>query len=260
MLSNFKLRALAKLKRNLPIVFAVRIVNKYIRKIAFLTHRFQYKVEWSIDNPEHYEHYMDLYYQWKKTRNSFPMERGVFSSYALKGMSSNPGNTLDLCCGDGFYAYYFYSLNSSKVTAIDFDPLAIKTARLFHHSNNIEFLQGDIRFDIPKGPFDNVIWDAAIEHFTEEEIGQLMDRIKSVLTPAGILSGYTIKEPEHNGKHLHQHEYEFHNEEDLGRFLSPHFKNVQILTTRFPERTNYYFYASDANLPLAENSTYMVKD
>ena len=260
MLSSTKLRILAKVKKKLPLVMAVRIFNEYLRKITFWTHRFQYKVEWSIDNPEHYEHYMDLHYQWKRSRNSFPMERGVFSSYALTGMKGNLGETLDLCCGDGFYSYYFYSLNSSKVTAIDFDPLAIKTARIFHSAKNINFIEGDIRREIPEGPFNNVIWDAAIEHFTESEITQLMSKIKAVLTPAGILSGYTIQEPEHAGKHLHQHEYEFHNEIDLGRFLSPHFKNVQILTTVFPQRTNYYFFASDGGLPFDDTAVYSVRN
>ena len=187
------------------------------------------------------------------------MERGVFSSYALMGMRGSLGNTLDLCCGDGFYSYYFYSLNSSKVTAIDFDPLAIRTAKFFHSAQNINFLEGDIRSYIPEGPFDNIIWDAAIEHFTEDEINQLMSRIKSVLKPNGILSGYTVQEPEHDGKHLHQHEYEFHSEEDLGRFLAPHFKNLQILTTKFPQRTNYYFFASDDALPFGTSAIYSLQ-
>jgi len=186
------------------------------------------------------------------------MERGVFSSFALRGMSGVPGKTLDLCCGDGFYSYYFYSLNSETVTSIDFDPLAIKTAKSFHSSKNIEFILGDIRRDLPNGPFDNIIWDAAIEHFTEDEIFSLMTRIKSILKPGGILSGYTIKEPEHEGKHLHQHEYEFHSEEDLGRFFAPYFKNVQILTTVFPQRTNFYFFASDETLPFNSRNIYSI--
>ena len=142
------------------------------------------------------------------------------------------------------------------VTAIDFDSLAIKTAKKFHKSTNINFILGDIRKNIPDGPFDNIVWDAAIEHFTETEIVSLMARIKECLEPRGILSGYTIQEPQNNGKHLHQHEYEFHNAEDLGRFLSPHFKNVQILSTVFPQRTNYYFFASDLTLPFNQNSMY----
>ena len=48
---------------------------------------------------------------------------------------------------------------------------------------------------------------------TEEEIENLMPNIKSRLTIDGILSGNTIVEKNHGheGKMLHQHEYEFKN-------------------------------------------------
>jgi hypothetical protein len=39
---------------------------------------------------------------------------------------------------------------------------------------------------MPEGIFDNVIWDAAIEHFTEEEIDGIMKNIKARLKPNGI--------------------------------------------------------------------------
>lgn len=174
------------------------------------------------------------------------MQRGVFSSIAM----NVGGDTLDLCCGDGFNAYYFYSIKSKKVIGIDFASEAIRWARRNFRTQNLEFIVGDIRNDIPVGLFDNIVWDAAIEHFTETEISDLMGRIKSSLKPTGTLSGYTIVEKEH-GKinHLHQHEYEFQNKEDLARFLTPHFKNVQVFTTNSPERVNLYFYASDGLLP-----------
>lgn len=97
------------------------------------------------------------------------------------------------------------------------------------------------------------MWDAAIEHFTQDEISQIMFNIKSNLAPDGILSGYTIKESESGHKHLHQHEYEFHDKEDLARFLTPKFKNVHVFETIFPERTNLYFYATDGKLPFEQN-------
>ena len=81
-------------------------------------------------------------------------------------------------------------------------------------------------------------------------LADLMGTIKSRLKPNGILSGYTIIEPEHGGKHLHQHEYEFHDKADLARFLEPWFKNVQVLQTDHPGRQNLYFWASDAALPM----------
>ncbi len=244
--SQVKSIILKFLKTLLPIVRISRTLSKISRKIAYQTHRIQMFLEWTTDNPEHFDHNIDLYYKWRRDQQSFPMERGVWSSLALRG----DGNTLDLCCGDGFYSFYFYSSKSKQITAIDFEPKAIQAGKQNFSLTKIKYVLGDIRKDIPAGPFDNIVWDAAIEHFTENEIISLMTRIKTVLTPSGILSGYTIVEDHaHNRKRLHQHEYEFHSKEDLARFLTPYFKNVMVAQTTFEDRENLYFYASDELLP-----------
>jgi SAM-dependent methyltransferase len=240
-------------------VSLVRFNNRILRKISRLFHKIQFLLEWRLSNPEYFEHQMDLNYQWHNSRAAYPMERGVFSSFALKNDNPPSGTTLDLCCGDGFYSYYFYSKRSKSVIGIDFDPVAIKFARKnYNEAGNINYIVGDIRKDIPDGPFDNIVWDAAIEHFTESEIESLVGRIKSVLKADGILSGYTIVEPADGGKHLHQHEYEFHDKEDLARFLSPHFKNVQVFSTTYPDRINLYFYASNSLLPFDRSNSLVI--
>ncbi len=150
-------------------------------------------------------------------------------------------------------------MRAKHVTAIDFDREAIRWAKRNYKSPNLTFCIGDIRTDIPDGLFDNIVWDAAIEHFSETEITALMSRIKSVLTPSGTFSGYTIVEPAGRGKHLHQHEYEFHSKKDLARFLTPYFKNVHVFQTVFPSRTNLYFYATDGTLPFDQVSSLFVK-
>lgn len=237
--------SLSLAKKLTPILPLTKFFASVSRKLAYFAHRAQFFVEWGTDNPEYFNHHLDLYYLWKKTGNSLPMERGVHSSIALSG----GGATLDLACGDGFYSNYFYALNSRHVIGVDFDPAAIKTAKKNQILENVEFILGDIREDIPDGPFENIVWDAAIEHFTELEIVNLVARIKQVLTEGGILSGYTITEAPGDAKHLHQHEYEFRDKEDLLRFLSPHFENVHVYETVFPNRTNLYFYATDGLLP-----------
>lgn len=248
------------IKKRLHLVNLSRFLNRQIRTFVRLVHKIQFIIEWRVDNPEYFEHQMDLNWKWHETRISYFMERGVFSSFALKNDDPPSGSTLDLCCGDCFYSYYFYSRRSAQVTAIDFDPEAIKFAKKnYKNAENIQFLIGDIRRDIPDGPFDNIIWDAAIEHFTELEIKNLLNRIKTVLKSDGTLSGYTIVEPEQGGKHLHQHEYEFHDKEDLARFLSPHFKNVHIFSTTFSDRVNLYFYASDSILPFERSNSIVVR-
>jgi len=204
-------------------------------------------IQWRIlPQPEHFDHYIDLFYQWRASRNSQWVERGVFGGLALK----SDGQVLELACGDGFNARNFYSLRSKSVTACDFDPSAIRTAKQKNPAPNITYLLADIRTAMPQGSFDTVVWDAAIEHFTPDEIKKVLNDIKHRLKTGGTLTGYTIVEKKNGTKSLEHHEYEFKNKEDLARFLTPHFKNVTVFETLYPDRHNLYFWASDGDLPL----------
>jgi SAM-dependent methyltransferase len=202
-------------------------------------------VEWGLaPQPEWFDHCIDLYYQWHQERNPLWLERGCFNLLALR----DQGKILELCCGDGFNACHFYSLRAEQVIAVDFDPRAIEHARQVNAAPNVLFEVCDIRRQMPQGSFDNIIWDAAIEHFTPVEIETVIRTICARLGKNGILSGYTIVERQ-NGKHLSHHEYEFKSKEDLMRFLVPYFKKVKVFETKYPSRHNLYFYASDGLLP-----------
>lgn len=215
------------------------------RRWVSSAHRRLMAIQWSLSpQPEFFDHHIDLFYQWLATRNSLWLERGVFGNLVLNG-----GRVLELACGDGFNARNFYSLRSESVIACDFDPKAIKSAKSRNKAHNIEYLLADIRTEMPEGKFENVIWDAAIEHFTPDEIVKILDSIKSRLTDDGILSGYTIVEKADRTKSLSHHEYEFKSKEDLLRFFSPHFRNVTVFETEYPGRHNLYFWASDGVLP-----------
>lgn len=238
-------------KKIFPLLALAKANSRFTRVLSSGAHHFQFLVEWGVDNPEYFDHYLDQFYAWRKTRNSLPWERGVYSGFALQAttVDGKKPTVLDLCCGDGFLTYHFYSLVAESVVGVDFDPRAIKFANRRNKADNISYVLGDIRTDIPEGQFNNIVWDAAVEHFTEAETQALMATIKSRLAPDGILSGYTILEGDGGAHHLHQHEYEFHDKEDLARFFTPHFKHVQVFETTFPNRTNLYFYATDSKLP-----------
>ena len=204
-------------------------------------------VQWGIPpQPEHFDQQINLYYQWLATRSSYWLERGVFSSLALKG-----GDVLELCCGDGFNARNFYSLRSRSVIACDFDPQAIRTARRKNQAPNIQYIEADIRINMPQGQFDNVIWDAAIEHFTQEEAYSILEHVKMRLAPGGILSGYTIVRRDDGRKMLSHYEYEFRDKNDLYEALRLHFREVTVFETRYSDRCNLYFWASDHIVPFA---------
>ncbi|MBA3685501.1 MAG: class I SAM-dependent methyltransferase [Planctomycetes bacterium] len=233
--------------RLLGLRIAIRWLNCGLRRLVAFTHMIQYGLDWGArPRPEWYDHFIDQYWQWRARRLPYGWERGIFNLLAMKP----DAEVLELCCGDGFNAYHFYSIRARRIVSLDFDPRAIRHAKRNHRAKNVEFVVGDVRTAMPPGPFDHVVWDAAIEHFTEAEIADLMAQIRRRLKPAGMLSGYTIVEGEHLSHE--EHEYEFKSKQDLLRFLEPWFANVLVFETVYPGRHNLYFYASDGPLPFDE--------
>jgi SAM-dependent methyltransferase len=238
------------LARTLGARWILQQLNLLLRSLCSFTHHAQYFIEWKAPpNPEWFDHFIGQYYLWKKTGVPLSWERGIFSLLAIKDQAK----VLELCCGDGFNAHHFYAIRAAEITSIDFDPKAIKAAKRNFKGNGVKYLLGDIRKDIPKGLFDNVIWDAAIEHFTEEEIVLVLSTLKERLGTSGILSGYTIVESD-EGKSHHDHEYEFKSKKDLVKFLNQHFRRVRVFETIYPDRHNLYFFASNnGTLPFDDN-------
>lgn len=225
------------------------ILNKGVRALARFTHKVQFYLQWAIKpNPEWFDHFLDQYYQWPEKRSPLGWERGIYNLLALSPQSK----VLELCCGDGFNAYHFYSIRVDSILSLDFDPKAIQHAKRNFNANNVTYQCHDIREGLPKGPFTNVIWDAAIEHFTLEEISRILNEIKVIMGKSGILSGYTIVEREDGASH-DDHEYEFKSKADLQHLLSQFFKHFVVIETEFPDRTNLYFYASEAPITFLQD-------
>jgi len=238
------------INRVTPALPLVKALNWFLRRVVYGSHAVQFALEWGGNNPEYFDHHIDQYYLWRKRANSFMWERGVFGSIAIA-----PGDrVLDLCCGDGFFTFHFYSTNAAEIIGIDFDERAVRGARRNFRRDNLSFAVADIRDSLPDGPFDVVVWDAAIEHFTESEIGEILRRIAVLLGDSGVLAGYTIVATDDGQKHLDQHEYEFSSAAELDLLLRAFFRNVQVIKTSSAERDNLYFHASNGPLPLSEAS------
>lgn len=209
-------------------------------------HHRLFLAQWGIRPlPEFFDHKIGLYWSWKAKCAPHWLERGIFSLLAMK-----PGcKALELCCGDGFNAHYFYRARVGSMLAVDFDPKAIAHAKRNFPASNVTYQLADIRTLMPEGVFDNIVWDAAIEHFTETEITDLVANIKRRLTSIGILSGFTIVERLDGQKSLSHHEYEFKSKDDLARFFRRHFRNIRVFETIYSDRHNLYFWASDGVVP-----------
>jgi cyclopropane fatty-acyl-phospholipid synthase-like methyltransferase len=220
-----------------------------MRRLTGFGHKLQFEAQWRVDpTPEWFDHLIFQYWQWPALRNPMSLERGIFSMVPMQ----NGCRVLDLCCGGGFFAHHFFSSRASSVVSVDFDPEAIAHAKTNFRAPNVEYRCADIRTDMPEGAFDNIVWDAAIEHFTLEETAKIMLDIKRRLGRDGILSGYTIVEKA-MGKSLSHHEYEFKSKEELAGILKRSFANVLVFENisrdEFEDRHNLYFYASDGQLP-----------
>jgi SAM-dependent methyltransferase len=219
----------------------LRPTNAVLRAVTAKGHALQHFAEWEVPPPpEWYDHYLDLHWGWPKRGRGLFVERGVYGSLAIE----SDATVLELCCGDGFNARHFYAPRANRVIAVDFDPAAIGHAQRRNRHPKVQYLCADIRKEMPGGRFTNVIFDAAIEHFTEPEIDRLLADISERLGEEGVLAGYTLVARGTDKKHLEHHEREFTGKADLLQVLERAFPHVTIFETVHSERTNLYFYAA----------------
>lgn len=134
-------RALKKVM--VPFFEGAAVVTKALNAAV---HKGLYISEWFVDNPENFDHEIDLFWQWNARCLPYWLERGIYSVQALK-MFEDP-IVVELCCGDGFNAKHFYATSAKKVVACDFDKKIIKTAKKKNQRDNISFQIADIRYDI----------------------------------------------------------------------------------------------------------------
>lgn len=84
------------------------------------------KAEWCVEPPEYFDHEYDLYYLWEKTGASHWLERGVYNTLAIQQFKEPI--LVELCCGDGFNAEFFYAKLCKNVYACDYNKEAIAFA------------------------------------------------------------------------------------------------------------------------------------
>jgi 2-polyprenyl-3-methyl-5-hydroxy-6-metoxy-1,4-benzoquinol methylase len=203
--------------------------------------------DWSVPpTPEWFNHELDIAFfpQWRKPHF---FERGVYASEVAVGK-----RVLDLCCGDGAVAALFVARVAEEVLAVDFDRNAIAHAtKRWRDIRNVRYDVMDIRsLNVPAGYFDTVLWDAAIEHFTQAEMDAIMASIKRALKPDGLLHGSTIKRGD--SKQHDDHEYEFESLRELQSFLQSRFKHVVVFERVHQDRIAFYFRCCDVT-PSVDN-------
>lgn len=219
------------------LVVPLRWLNLAVRSLAAATHWLQYKVEGVIQPaPEWFDHELDAQWQWPRRGQAGFLERGVLASLTLPPAAT----VLDLCCGDGYYARRFYSSRVARVLAVDGNRDALRHARWFNSAPNISYRYCDITRGLPPGPFDAVVWNTAIHHFSRADAEAILTRIAVALRPGGPLVGHTVIEP---GSHYRYARQSFSDAEDLAHLLHSAFSHVCVRTTPQAGRLNLYFFA-----------------
>lgn len=235
------------LKRLFEPIF--RLFSALFKKLTYLSCGKWMYFSWLINPPENFSHDIDLYYQWKKTANPMWIERGFYNLIAINRFR-NP-IVVDLCCGDGFFDYYFYSYCAQRVYAFDIDKKIINQAVRQNAKSNIIYEVTDVMkisekmndYAAEREGVTNVIMDAAILYFTIEELDILIPQIKKILVKTGgIFSGHTILESE---TPFFQHKISFASAEELENFLNGYFSFVKVVEVIYPDRDCVYFYATD---------------
>jgi SAM-dependent methyltransferase len=245
------LRALVRVLGANNAINLIRTQNKLLRGLTTRSHSLQMRLEWEVlSHSNYFDHYLNLH-GWHSSQNPMWTERGCFNLLAMK----QGAKVLELCCGDGFNTYHYYSQRANKVVAIDQNEATIAHARTNHSADNIEYGLCNIIENLPVGEFDNVmefdnvIWDDAIAVFSRREISQILKLLKAKMKMDGVLSGCTHSiHPDAPNLYPHFKSF-FDSRDDLAALFSSDFKNVKVFETVYPSRHNLYFFASDGVLP-----------
>jgi len=248
-----------------PIIFP--IINFFAQIFSKITEKLYgllMLIEWGRDpSPEWMDHDQDYFYQSRSKGKTFFFERGtlpkIFASELIKDKRNIKNlNILDLCSGDGFYSQFFLHDIASNITMIDLDTEAIKRAKQrskrlkFLSKIKIDYIVEDIlktKLEVItennnlKEKYDLIIFNAAIEHFKEEQVSEIFESCKKILNKNGIVFGYTLVEDEDHV--FDHHELLFKTKEDLKNLVSKNFNNVECFQSLSETRHNLYFLAKN---------------
>ncbi|MDD5005700.1 MAG: class I SAM-dependent methyltransferase [Candidatus Omnitrophica bacterium] len=191
-------------------------------------------------NPPHWgDHRIDLF-TWPERLNSHWVERGIYSKELMRPDSK----VLDIGCGDGFYAKYFYASAASTIDCLDIDQTAIKHAKKYNSHPKIRYFNLDaIKQSFPSSDYDVVCLDGSLAHFSSEELKILLEKIKKCLATNGVLVGY--EEMEKEAIKSWDHKMVFSKKNDFEELFSPFFKYIKCIYLESPGRLNMYFRCSD---------------
>ena len=97
------------------------------------------------------------------------------------------GNVLDVGCGSGSWVDIFAKRYNS-VIGVDQSNVMVKAANeKLGHLSNIKIINGDVRNDLPKGPFDLIFLGGLCMYLKDTDVVELLEALKTRLTENGAI-------------------------------------------------------------------------
>jgi ubiquinone/menaquinone biosynthesis C-methylase UbiE len=111
------------------------------------------------------------------------------AKYIILGLDPRDGDKiLDVGCGDGFYLHLLSNLGINlKLFGSDFDPNALKSAKIILREDKVKLFQGDLMKKLPfkDNSFDKIVMSEVVEHLPQDIKG--LKEVYRVLKPGGVL-------------------------------------------------------------------------
>lgn len=203
------------------------IYGEYFAKVGLIVNKLAgdllFKSQWDGRESEWFDHRLHLL-----DPDKWFTDFWVASADNVIGVLPLRGKLLNLCSGDGFYDYHFYSKRAGEILSVELNEEPLNQARRLHSSPNIKYMQKNVlTFDPPESYFDVVVIRGAIEHFSRHDQHVIMEKALKALKPEGWFCGDTPARRLDNSKHLTLHEFEWADEREMRQELSHCFQYIE---------------------------------
>ena len=97
------------------------------------------------------------------------------------------GSVLDVGCGAGSWMEVF-AKRYIRVIGIDQSNMMVKAANeKLGHLSNVKIIKGDVRHNLPKGPFDMIFLGGLCMYLNDTDVVELLDALKRRLSDKGVI-------------------------------------------------------------------------
>ncbi|PCJ66699.1 MAG: hypothetical protein COA58_04360 [Bacteroidetes bacterium] len=104
----------------------------------------------------------------------------------LDGIDSS-GSVLDVGCGSGSWMEIF-AKRYNRVIGIDQSNMMVRAANeKLGHLSNVKIIEGDVRHDLPKGPFDMIFLGGLCMYLNDADVVELLGALKTRLSENGAI-------------------------------------------------------------------------